>query len=95
MPSVSTSMRTKAEHWLAPVKPSSPLNADFVGAPSMRKAAYFSHVRRGKAACERLTPLDERLARSLAAIPIEVQREGLSIAELQALPRGRRRGNCP
>ena len=30
----------------------------------------------------------------LAAIPIEVQREGLSLAALQASLRGRRRGSC-
>jgi hypothetical protein len=30
----------------------------------------------------------------MATIPIEVQREGLSIAALQASLRGRRRGNC-
>ncbi len=41
-----------------------------------------------------LTPLDDRLARLLATIPIEVQREGLSIAALQVSLRGRRRGNC-
>jgi len=43
---------------------------------------------------ERLTPLDERLTRLLATIPIEVQREGVSLAALQASLRGRRRGNC-
>ena len=47
-----------------------------------------------KAARERLTPLDERLTRLLATIPVEVQREGLSLASLQASLRGRRRGNC-
>lgn len=47
-----------------------------------------------KAARERLTPLDERLARLLATIPVEVQREGLSLAALQASLRGRSRGNC-
>jgi hypothetical protein len=43
---------------------------------------------------ERLTPLQERLARLLATIPIEIQREGLSLASLQASLRGRWRGNC-
>ena len=47
-----------------------------------------------KAARERLTSLDERLTRLLTTIPIEVQREGLSLAALQASLRGRRRGNC-
>jgi hypothetical protein len=43
---------------------------------------------------ERLTPLEERLSRLLATIPIELQREGLSLASLQASLRGRWRGNC-
>jgi hypothetical protein len=43
---------------------------------------------------ERLTPLEERLARLLATIPIEIQREGFSLASLQASLRGRWRGNC-
>jgi len=43
---------------------------------------------------ERLTPLEERLSRLLATIPIEIQREGLSLASLQASLRGRSRGNC-
>ena len=47
-----------------------------------------------KAARERLTPINERLTRLLATIPIEVQREGLSLAALQVSLRGRRRGNC-
>jgi hypothetical protein len=43
---------------------------------------------------ERLTPLDDRLSRLLATIPSEIQREGLSVASLQASLRGRWRGNC-
>ena len=43
---------------------------------------------------ERLTPLEERLSRLLATIPGEIQREGLSLASLQASLRGRWRGNC-
>ena len=35
--------------------------------------------------------LEDRLTRLLATIPMEVQREGLSIAALQASLRGRRR----
>ena len=34
------------------------------------------------------------LARLLATIPLELQREGLSLASLQASLRGRWRGNC-
>jgi hypothetical protein len=43
---------------------------------------------------ERLKPLDERLSRLLATIPIVIQREGLSLSSLQASLRGRWRGNC-
>lgn len=46
------------------------------------------------AARERLRPLDERLARLLLSIPIEMQREGLSLPTLQASLRGRWRGNA-
>lgn len=46
------------------------------------------------AARERLTSLDDRLARLLLSIPIEVQREGLSLPALQASLRGRWRGNA-
>ena len=47
-----------------------------------------------EAARERLSPLEDRLRRLLATIPAEVQREGLSLAELQKSLRGRWRGNC-
>ncbi len=47
-----------------------------------------------QAARDRLTPLEEWLARLLATIPIEIQCEGLSLASLQASLRGRWRGNC-
>jgi hypothetical protein len=47
-----------------------------------------------RAARERLKPLDERLARLLATIPLDVRREGLSLATLQASLRGRSRGNA-
>jgi hypothetical protein len=47
-----------------------------------------------QAARERLTPLEDRLSRLLATIPVEIQREGLSLSSLQASLRGRWRGNC-
>ncbi len=47
-----------------------------------------------EAARERLTPLEDRLARLLSTIPIEVQREGLSLIVLQGSLRGRWRGNA-
>lgn len=43
---------------------------------------------------ERLTPLEARLARLLGTIPVELQREGLSLPTLQAALRGRWRGRC-
>jgi hypothetical protein len=43
---------------------------------------------------ERLRPLEERLSRLMATIPFEIQREGLSLASLQASLHGRWRGNC-
>jgi len=47
-----------------------------------------------QAARERLTPLEDRLARLLATIPPEVQREGLSLHQLQVSLKGRWRGSC-
>jgi hypothetical protein len=43
---------------------------------------------------ERLSPLEERLARCLSNIPLDVQCDGLSLPVLQASLRGRCRGNC-
>jgi hypothetical protein len=56
-----------------------------------REEKNRAHIR---AARERLTPVEERLARVLATIPVELQREGLSLASLQTSLRGRWRGNC-
>lgn len=47
-----------------------------------------------QAARDRLTPLEDRLARLLATIPMEVQLEGLSLPALQTTLRGRWRGSC-
>jgi hypothetical protein len=47
-----------------------------------------------QAARERLTPLEDRLARLLETIPVELQNEGLSLPTLQASLRGRWRGNA-
>jgi hypothetical protein len=47
-----------------------------------------------QAARERLTPLEDRLARLLVSIPREAQSEGLSLPTLQAALRGRWSGNC-
>jgi hypothetical protein len=47
-----------------------------------------------EAARERLTPVEERLERLLGTIPVEIQREGLSLSSLQTSLRGRWRGNA-
>lgn len=47
-----------------------------------------------RVARDRLTPLEDRLARLLATIPLDIQREGLSLLTLQAGLRGRWRGSC-
>lgn len=47
-----------------------------------------------EAARERLAPLDERLARYLSTVPLDAQRDGLSLPVLQASLRGRHRGSC-
>jgi hypothetical protein len=46
------------------------------------------------AARDRLTPLEDRLARLLDTIPLDVQREGVGLPALQAALKGRWRGNC-
>jgi hypothetical protein len=46
-----------------------------------------------QAARHRLTPLEDRLSRLLATIPLSIQREGVSLPTLQASLRGRWRGN--
>jgi hypothetical protein len=43
---------------------------------------------------ERLTPLHERVEKLLSTIPIDLQREGLALATLQKMLKGRWRGNC-
>jgi hypothetical protein len=59
-----------------------------------RQAEREEKVRaEAEAARVRLTPLEDRLARLLATIPIDVQREGLSLAALQAQLRARGRGH--
>src|SRR5271167_1885114 len=46
------------------------------------------------AARDRMTPLEDRLKKVLSTIPIETQREGLSLSSLRILLRGRQGGNC-
>ena len=43
---------------------------------------------------DRLTPLEERLARLLTTIPAEVLRDGVALSALQARLKGRGRGSC-
>jgi hypothetical protein len=67
-----------------------------LNAAAERDRAQHAELERvaAQAVRERLTPLEERLARLLATIPIEIQREGLSLSSLQASLRGHWRGNC-
>lgn len=51
-------------------------------------------AKRAAEARDRLTPLEDRLARLLATIPMDVQLEGLSLPALQTALRGRWRGSC-
>ena len=58
-------------------------------------ACHAEHQREAvQATRERLTPLEDRLARVLATIPTTLQDEGLSLASLQSALKGRWRGNC-
>jgi hypothetical protein len=77
------------KHWLSQLNAAAEASRTAEQARRDEKA----HIE-AKAARERLTPLDKRLARLLATIPPTVQREGLSLATLQASMRGRWRGNC-
>ena len=72
------------------------LNAELAAKQAQRAEQRAEKERAtAQAARERLTtPLDQRHERLLSTIPIEIQREGLSLASLQASLRGRWRGNC-
>jgi hypothetical protein len=65
-----------------------------VTAQARREEEALAAAPAAQAARERLTPLEDRLARLLATIPPEVQHEGLALPALQAAMRGRWRGNC-
>jgi len=58
--------------------------------------AEYAEIREAdhQTARDRLTPLETRLEKLLSTIPIELQREGLSLNTLQASLRGRWRGTC-
>jgi hypothetical protein len=43
---------------------------------------------------ERLTPLEDRLAKLLATIPAEIKSEGLSLPAIQTMLAGKWRGKC-
>lgn len=43
---------------------------------------------------ERITPLEERLTKLLAAIPSEIKDQGLSLQAIQTMLAGRWRGKC-
>lgn len=64
---------------------------DWRGREAEKQAVTEAEAR---AARERLIPLIERVAKLLATIPAEIQREGLTMPVLQTMLKGRRRGNC-
>lgn len=43
---------------------------------------------------ERLTPLEERVAKLLATIPAELKSQGLSLPAIRSMLAGKWRGNC-
>lgn len=43
---------------------------------------------------ERLTPLDQRLSKLLATIPIDVKSQGLSLPAIRSMLAGKWRGKC-
>jgi hypothetical protein len=60
-----------------------------------RKAARAEEARAAAdAARERLSPLDERLARLLATIPVDTLRTGVPLISLQRALKGRQGRNC-
>ena len=77
------------KHYIAQLNAAAEANRAKEQARREERARAEAHAAR-----ERLTPLEDRLRRVLASIPVELQREGLSLASLQASLRGRSRGNC-
>lgn len=70
------------------------LNAHAKEEQARREAALEAQANAAAAATRgKLVALDERVARLLASIPLEVQGEGLSILALQARLRARGRGH--
>ena len=69
---------------------------DALEADQARRAAEVELNRAAEAtsARDRLVPLDVRLRRMLATIPVKVQREGLSLPTLVTSLKGRRGGIC-
>jgi hypothetical protein len=67
------------------------LNAQFEAEQAKRDIANAAEQ---QAVRDRLTPLENRLQKLLSTIPVEVQREGLSLKTLQPSLRGRWRGTC-
>ena len=58
------------------------------------KTASFADAQATAQWTERLTPLEERLAKLLANIPTEIKSQGLSLPAIRKLLAGKWRGNC-
>jgi hypothetical protein len=76
-------------HWMSQIRADSEARRAKEQARREERAAAEA-----TAARERLTPSEDRLGRLLATIPVELQREGLSLTALQTSLRGRWRGNA-
>ena len=66
-------------HWISQLEAAAKANREKRQAEREAKARAEA-----EAARVRLTPLEDRLKRLLANIPVEVQREGLSLSTLQS-----------
>jgi hypothetical protein len=86
---VSYYLEAWKKHYIAQLNAAAEANRAKEQARREERARAEAHAAR-----ERLTPIDERLAKLLATIPIEVQHEGLSLTTLQTSLRGRWRGNA-
>jgi hypothetical protein len=81
---VSYYLEAWKKHYIAQLNAAAEANRAKEQARREERARAEAHAAR-----ERLTPIDERLAKLLATNPIEVQHEGLSLTTLQTSLRGR------
>ena len=92
---LTTASSASCDTWLVSLASSRPSWERQAKAANAKSQAERDEKARAetKAARDRLTPLEKRLARLLASIPREVQAEGLSLTALQGQLRARGRGH--